>query len=156
MKLAFLFVGGQKEAWLEELTDSYRQKLQPFASTEVIRVKPSQLPREAAQRKLDEETSAILRHLRKDDYLIVCDERGLKLDSIQFSARWVRAFESGRARVVVVVGGAFGLGEEVRKRADFEVNLSPMVLSHVIAQAVILEQCYRAFAIWRRLPYHNE
>ena len=68
----------------------------------------------------------------------------------------MKLFERGRPRVLILVGGAFGFGPEIRERADWTWSLSPLVFNHHIAQAVVLEQTYRAFAIWKNLPYHNE
>lgn len=156
MKLAFVFVGGGKEPWLEELTSAYLDKLKPFVLVEIIRLKPSKQARESAQKKLAEETADLLRVLKKDDLLILCDERGAAVSSRKFSAKLVSLFERGRPRVVIMIGGAFGFSDEIRERADWTWSLSTMVFNHHIAQAVVLEQTYRAFAIWKNLPYHND
>ena len=55
----------------------------------------------------------------------------------------------------VLIGGAFGVSEEVKSRANWRVNLSPMTLNHHVAAIVGLEQLYRALAINKNLPYHN-
>lgn len=156
MKLAFVFVGGGKEAWLEELTFDYMAKLKPFVQCEVIRLKPSKQARESAQKKLADETAELMRVIKKDDIVILCDERGDAVTSRKFSAKLVSLFERGRPRVVIVIGGAFGFSDDLRKRADWIWSLSTMVFNHHIAQAVVLEQVYRAFAIWKNLPYHND
>lgn len=156
MKLAFVFVGGHKEAWLQELTDEYIKKIGYFCPVEIIRVRPSKQARASAEQKLAEESESILKAIKKDDLLVVCDERGEQLTSSKFSAKLVKLFERGKPRVVILVGGAFGFSEEVRKRADWTWSLSPLVFNHHIAQAVTLEQTYRALTIWKNIPYHNE
>jgi 23S rRNA (pseudouridine1915-N3)-methyltransferase len=156
MKLAFVFVGGSREPWLEELSAEYVKKLGYFCSTEIIRIKPSRQARASAEQKLAEETADILKVVKKDDLLVVCDERGDSVSSKKYSGKLVKLFERGRPRVVILVGGAFGFGTEVRERADWTWSLSELTFNHHIAQAVVLEQTYRAFAIWKNLPYHNE
>lgn len=158
MKLAFVFVGrpGRKTEWLESLLVEYEKKLKHFCPVEILRIKPSRQARVSADRKLADETSELLRVLKKDDFVIVCDERGEELISQAFSRRLVQSFERGKSRVVILVGGAFGFGDEIRDRADWTWGLSKMTMSHHIAQAVVLEQTYRAFTIWKNLPYHNE
>lgn len=156
MKLAVIFVGGQKEAWLDELAAQYEKKLNQFTKLEIVRIKPSKLARDSAAHKCQVESEAILRALRDEDYVILCDERGESLASRNFSKKLTRAFEATRGRVCVVVGGPFGVTAELSARAQMKWSLSPLVLSHVIAQAVVLEQLYRAFAIARNLPYHND
>lgn len=156
MRLAFLFVGGHKEEWLEDLSAEYLKKLGYFCPTEIIRIKPSKQARVSAEQKLAEETEALLKAIKKDDLLVVCDEKGESVTSKKLSDKMVKLFERGRPRVVILVGGSFGFGPEIRARADWTWSLSPLTFNHHIAQAVVLEQTYRAFAIWKNLPYHNE
>src|SRR5688572_3111347 len=112
MKLALLTIGGNKEAWLNELTDEYEHKISHFLQFEVIRLKPVKLERAANEAKQKAEAEALLKAIGKDDLLIVCDERGQQLDSIKFSQKLVKSFERGKPRVVVLIGGAFGVTEE--------------------------------------------
>lgn len=156
MKLAFLFVGGHKEQWLEELSAEYLKKLNFFCPVEILRIKPSKQARASSEQKLVDETADLLRVIKKDDLLIVCDEHGESIGSKKYSEKLVKLFERGRPRIVILVGGAFGFGKDIRDRADWTWSLSPLILNHHIAQAVVLEQTYRAFAIWKNLPYHNE
>lgn len=156
MKLAFVFVGGHKEPWLSEFTGEYLKKIGYFCPCEIVRIKPSRQARASADQKLAEETEAILHALKKDDIVIICDERGDAPSSKKFSDKLVKFFERGRPRVVFLIGGAFGFGNEIRERADWMWSLSSMVLNHHVAQAVVLEQVYRALTIWKNIPYHNE
>jgi 23S rRNA (pseudouridine1915-N3)-methyltransferase len=57
--------------------------------------------------------------------------------------------------VIFLIGGAFGVSEEVRSRAQLKVSFSAMVFNHLVAELVALEQIYRAFTIIKNLPYHN-
>ncbi len=156
MKLAFIFVGGHKEEWLMELSQEYFKKLNFFCSTEIIRIKPSKLARASSAQKLAAETADILKVLKSDDLLVVCDEKGDPVTSKKLSEKMVRFFERGRPRLVFLIGGAFGFNDEIRERADWKLSLSNLTFNHHIAQAVLLEQVYRSFAIWKNLPYHNE
>ena len=67
----------------------------------------------------------------------------------------VRALESSKQRVVFLIGGAFGIGDKVKARANLKINLSNLTMSHQMALAMCLEQIYRAFTIWKNHPYHN-
>lgn len=156
MKLALIAVGGQKEEWLADLSSDYEKKLGHFCEFEIIRLKTSKFDRESKEKRQAAETADLLKLIKKEDLLVVCDERGEALTSLRWSAKLVKLFERGRPRVVLLVGGAFGFGDEVRERADWLWSLSPLTLNHHLAQAVVLEQAYRAFAIWKNLPYHNE
>jgi len=156
MKLVVLSIGGQKEAWLQELVSSYQKKLRHLIDFEVMQLKPVKLDRGSAEQKKDAESQALLNSLKADDYVILCDERGEPVDSKGFSKKLVRSIESGRKRVVIVIGGAFGSAPSLQKRADWVWSLSPLVFNHLLAQALVLEQVYRGFSIAKNLPYHNE
>lgn len=156
MKVVFAFVGGQKEEWLKEVTSLYLKKIGFYLSAEILQIRPSKIARGSSQQKVAEESESIKKVLRPDDFLIVCDERGEQLSSIDFSKKVVRAIESGKSRIVFLVGGAFGLSDELKNRSNLTLSLSTLVFNHHIAQAVLLEQVYRACTIWKNIPYHNE
>ena len=155
MKLAFVFVGGQKEPWLTELSAEYLKKIGYFCPVEIIRLKPSPQARGSAEQKLADETKEILKVVKKEDLLVVCDEKGESVTSRKLSENLVKLFERGRPRVVILIGGAFGFGAEIRTRADWTWSFSPLTFNHHVAQAVVLEQIYRSFTIWKNIPYHN-
>ena len=156
MKLAFVFVGGHKEAWAAELADTYTKKLKPFVPTEVIRLKPAKQERASQGQKLKEESDAILKVLQSTDLVVLCDERGETLTSKKFSEKLVKLFERGKSRVVFVIGGAFGASDELKKRADWTWSMSSLTFNHHFAQTIAMEQVFRAFTIWKNIPYHNE
>lgn len=156
MILQFLFVGGDKEPWMREFEAEYEKKVSRFYKTEVVRMKPSKDDRALGDVKRKSESKLFLDRLKPNDYVVVFDERGENFTSIQFSKKMERWLAAGRARIVFCVGGAFGFDEEMRSRADQVVSLSSFVLNHHLAQAVVLEQVYRAISIQKNLPYHNE
>src|SRR4051812_27709345 len=117
MKLAFLVVGGTKEAWATELTETYTKKLKPFVATEVIRLKPAKQERASKEQKLKEESESILKAIQAGDLVVLCDERGDQLTSKKLSEKIVKLFERGKSRLVIVIGGAYGVDDEIKKRA---------------------------------------
>lgn len=156
MKMALVTVGGQRESWLTEVSDAYQRKIGFFLPFEVVRLKPSRLERASHEVKLQVESESILKAIGPEDVVILCDERGQALDSISFSKKLVNTLERGRPRVSIVIGGAFGVNEELRSRANWQWSLSPLVLNHHVAQVVALEQIFRGLSIWKNRPYHNE
>ncbi len=89
------------------------------------------------------------------EYVILLDERGENISSVELSDRLSRNFNSGRA-VVLVIGGAYGVSEEVRRRADFVWSFSKLVFPHRLARVMVTEQIYRAQEISRGGKYHHE
>ncbi len=156
MKLEFVFVGGDKTPWLESFVAEYVTKLSRHYTTQVTRLKPKGLSRDQADAKRKIETEQILAALKPTDWVVVFDERGRVLNSLQLASRLENWLNRGRSRLVFVVGGAFGFDERLRSRADDVISLSSFVLNHHVAEAVALEQIYRAVSINKNLPYHNE
>lgn len=156
MILQFLFVGGDKENWLQEFEAEYLKKLSRFYRVETVRMKPSKDDRSQADVKRKAESKLFLEKFKATDFVVVLDERGDSMTSLQFSKKLERWLAAGKSRIIFCIGGAFGFDDDVRNRADAIVSLSPFVLNHHLAQAVIFEQVYRAISIHKNLPYHNE
>ena len=155
MKFVFLHVSSSKEKWCEEASELYTQKLKHFTLFEVVTLSSKKLARAASSAKFQLESEEILNFLEPDDQVILFDERGKNLNSEQFSDLVQKTLMSGKRRCVWIIGGAFGVSEELKARAQAKLSLAPFVLNHQVAQIVALEQIYRAFTILKNLPYHN-
>lgn len=86
--------------------------------------------------------------------VVACDVNGRTMASEQF-ARWLQDLRERAVDVVFMIGGAFGLGHEVKARASAAIALAPWTLPHELARLVLAEQLYRAGTIVRREPYHK-
>jgi 23S rRNA (pseudouridine1915-N3)-methyltransferase len=156
MKLVLLSIETSKQSWFTEVAGLYQKKISHYMPFEILRLKTKERSRDALDRKIEEEGEVILKSIEPSDYVIVCDEKGQLTDTKAFSKKMISAVESGKKRLVFVIGGAYGTSEAVKKRADWKWSLSPMTFNHFIAQTVALEQMYRALTIWKGVPYHNE
>ena len=108
----------------------------------------------AAQKK--EEGVKTMKRISDGDFVVCFDERGKKMDSVAFSREVVKkAGERGYSRIAFVLGGPYGIHEEVLRRANVTVSLSDMVMNHSVARIVVLEQIYRAWTILTGSPYHH-
>ena len=156
MLIQFLFIGGDKEEWLRTFEREYETKLSRHYKTEIVRMKPSRDDRSQAEVKKKAESEMFSSRFKPTDFVVLFDERGEDLTSVQFSKKMEQWLTRGKSRMIFCIGGAFGFSDEIRKRADVVVSLSKFVLNHHVAQAVALEQVYRAISIQKNLPYHNE
>lgn len=156
MKISVLTVQTSKATWIEQVALEYEKKITTLVPFDRILVKPKDAARDDRNWKRQQDSLALLDKISERDFVIVCDEKGREFDSRQFSSQLVRGIESGKTRVVIVIGGPFGVSDELRDRAQLVWKLSSMTLSHWIAQVVVFEQLYRALSIWKNLPYHND
>ncbi len=101
-----------------------------------------------------EESERILARAAAADFMVLLDERGQNVDSPRIARSLQGAFDSGR-QVVVVIGGAYGVDDRVRQRADFVWSLSKLVFPHQLVRLILAEQLYRAQEIAAGRPYHH-
>ena len=86
---------------------------------------------------------------------MVLDERGKAIGSTDFGAKLRAWRDQGGRQVAFVVGGAYGLSDDVRKRADLLLSLSAMTFPHQLVRVILAEQIYRALMILNGKPYHH-
>lgn len=145
----------KKVLWVQEGCEQYALKLKPWMQVEFVQSRGASVERAHAQKKVTLEGEGILAALKPTDRVILLDERGHSMNSEKFAHFWERQIEGGSVRVAFVIGGAFGVSDSVRDRADHTVSIAPWVVSHQLVPLVLLEQVYRAFTILHGLPYHN-
>ena len=101
------------------------------------------------------EGERILSALQPGELFVALDERGKSLGSPAFAAQLGKWRDGGRQRIAFVIGGAYGLSDPVRDRADLLLSLSPMTFPHQLVRVLFAEQLYRALAILKGSPYHH-
>jgi len=146
LPIRLLYVARAPTHGVEAMATELERKLSRFVAYERVQVKP--------QRTVAMEDAKLRKLVRPKEYVLLFDPRGKAHTSESFAKLLVAASE-GHDKVVACVGGAFGVGEQLRTRADAVVQLSPMVMSHEVARLVALEQLYRAWTILRGENYHH-
>jgi 23S rRNA (pseudouridine1915-N3)-methyltransferase len=100
------------------------------------------------------EASLIQKYLDKSSYKIVLDVQGKKITSEKFASIFEAQMMNG-LNIDFIIGGAFGLDQNILTLANFCLSLSDMTLPHQLAKIVLLEQIYRAQTIINNHPYHK-
>ena len=157
MKVAFWAIGKTTPAYLKEGLVIYEKRLShylKFSSHIFPDVKNTKHLKPIALKK--KEGELILKKLEKNDCLILLDERGKAFTSVQFAKFLDQRFQQTSARIIFLVGGAYGFSEAIYQRANFQLQLSNMTFSHQMVRLFFLEQLYRGMTILRGEPYHNE
>ena len=90
-----------------------------------------------------------------DEVVILADERGKNISSPELSDKLNKIFNSSSS-ATIIIGGAYGVSEEVRNRADFVWSFSRLVFPHMLMRVMMVEQIYRAQEISRGGKYHHE
>jgi len=152
MKIVLLAVGRLRSAPLRDVCADYLARLQRFGPAEVVEVKAADS--QSIQQRLAQEGQRLLAALQPSDWLVVLDERGKQLSSVELSDALKTHELRAVRRLVFVLGGAYGLADDV-KRMGTLLALSKMTLPHEFCRALIMEQLYRARTIQRGEPYHH-
>lgn len=147
MKITIIAIGRLKEKFLAEGTAEYLKRLRSFAKMEVHEILEC--------RTIEEEGKKILSQVPKNSWLCVLDVKGNSITSEKFADKISELNLHGISNITFIIGGAFGISEEVRKAADFLLSLSEMTFTHQMARLILLEQIYRAFKIIHGEPYHK-
>ncbi len=103
----------------------------------------------------ESEGEAILKLLKHEDTVILLDERGKDIDSLGLASLLDDALNASVKRLVFVIGGAFGVSEEVAARANKTLKLSSLVFPHMLVRLILAEQLYRAWSIRTGGKYHH-
>lgn len=157
MNIELIVVGKTDMKEVEALVSMYTKRLNHyvrFAITTIADVRNTKKLSEAEQKRLEGE--AILKLINDSDHLMLLDEHGMELRSIEFADMIQRRMSAGTKRLVFVIGGPYGFSDAVYQRANSKLSLSKMTFSHQIVRAIFTEQLYRAFTILKNEPYHHE
>ena len=156
MRIAILSVGHKMPAWIQDGFQEYTRRMPPELRIELVEIKPEDRGggKESA-RAMAAEGARILAAIPHGAPAIALDERGKSVTTQGLSvmlAQWMR----DATQPVFVIGGADGLSDAVKERADKLVSLSALTLPHALVRVVLAEQLYRAWSILARHPYHRE
>ncbi|MEJ7626804.1 MAG: 23S rRNA (pseudouridine(1915)-N(3))-methyltransferase RlmH [Ferruginibacter sp.] len=156
MKLHLVSVGKPHDSYVKEGTEMFTKRIAHYFPVQwhIISSTKQVNGNETLQKQKDAE--AIFPLIQKDDYLIVLDERGKQMDSMELAAfLQLRANES-KKNIFFLIGGAYGVHETLIKRANYTWSLSRLVFPHQLVRLVLSEQLYRACSILKNENYHHE
>jgi 23S rRNA (pseudouridine1915-N3)-methyltransferase len=156
VKLRLLCVGRLSESYLREGCALFEERLRHYLPLTIEELKEQKAAsRGDLPRAIALEGEQLLARIPAGAFVVVLDERGRGLTSEGLAALLERHMVTGTGEGVMVIGGAHGLSDEVRRRADLLLSLSMMTLPHQIVRLLLLEQLYRGCTIIRNEPYHH-
>lgn len=150
--MKIIAIGKKHEKWVLNGIELFEKRLKkPFNLSWDI-LPHSNFSEEKAR---EEETVRILAKIKPSDFVILLDERGKNISSPELAKMLLNGFVNSQ-NFVIVIGGAFGVSEELRQRANFVWSLSRLVFPHQIVRLILVEQIYRAQEISSGGKYHHE
>ena len=157
MKITLMLTGKTTDKHVAELVDLYINRIKKYSAFDLVTLPELKNTKNMpVQEQKSKEAAKIIQSLGDDDYVILLDENGKELRTIEFSATMEKMFFLPKKRIVFIIGGPWGFAEEVYSRADYKLSLSKMTFPHQLVRLLFLEQLYRIFTIIKGEPYHHE
>lgn len=147
MKFLFVWVGRTRNKHWLALQEDYLNRLSHFVKFDILEIKEG--------KDKYQESKQILEVLNQKKFVVLLDEHGKSISSLQLAEQIQKWQNSGLKEIIFVLGGAEGVTSEVAQRANFSLSLSVLTFTHEMARVILLEQLYRAFTIMKGYPYQK-
>jgi 23S rRNA (pseudouridine1915-N3)-methyltransferase len=152
LHLSIIAVGKKGVGPLADIQHLYSQRITwPLTIKEVEEKRPSPTAAERIQR----EGNLLLQAIPKGAIVVALDGKGTEFSSEDFAQRLAKWRDTGVSELIFLIGGADGLAENVRAKANYVMSLGAMTWPHLLARGMLLEQIYRAQTILAGHPYHR-
>lgn len=155
MKFTLINIANKMPAWVSEACNEFLLRINhgqyKCNISEIKAIKNYLSPDKHMQLEADKIKSRIV----PDSYIIVLDEHGKTMSSIEF-AKHINKVKQNYSHITLIIGGADGIDHSLKQQANMSLQLSKFTFSHSLARVVILEQLYRSISILEGHPYHRE
>ena len=159
LTVTVIAVGKLKERYLTDACAEYIKRLGAYCKLRVVEVEEYRLPQNPSEAQIaagiEAEGREILGRSPAGSYLIPLCIEGKELTSEELSRTLDQAAVNGRSAVTLLIGGSYGLWEELKKKGDLRLSMSRMTFPHQLARVMLLEQLYRAMTISHGQKYHK-
>ena len=161
MKISIVAVGKIKEKFFRGAIDEYKKRLSKFCSLNIFEIDEvvAKVENESSIKKsIEDEGRDIIAKIdsfAKNSFVFALDIDGKELSTLEFQKKISDIKLSGNSDVIFVIGGSYGLSDEVKKRANMRLSFSKMTFPHQLFRVILLEQIYRVFKIENNEPYHK-
>lgn len=159
IKINIIAVGKLKEKYLTSACDEYIKRLGAFAKVNIIEIPEERCgdnpsPAQINQVK-EKEGQRIIAKIPKNSYVIPLCIEGTQFPSDEFANRIQKVMVDGFGEISYIIGGSFGMSDEVKALANLKLSFGKLTLPHQLMRVVLLEQTYRAFTIINNIKYHK-
>lgn len=158
MKIKIYAIGKIKDNYLKEGINNYLKKINNYANIEIIEVQDEpikNIKESEIEIAKNIECKRILKLLKDNEYLIGLDLNKKQFTSEEFASYLNNKFILGGSNISFVIGGSYGLSNELKCRCNDFITLSKMTFLHTMTRLILLEQIYRAFKINNNEVYHK-
>lgn len=157
MKIDLVLIGKSDQKYLQEGIDIYLKRLKHYCQFEMKVIPDLKSTKSLSEEQQKEkEGELILNHIKDSDFVMLLDERGDSLSSVDYAQFIEKRQVVGTRKLSFVIGGPYGFSKEVYAKANAKLSLSAMTFSHQMVRLIFVEQLYRAYTIINGEPYHHQ
>ena len=158
LNIKLVVVGKLKEKFHKEEVNEYLKRLSKYAKINLIEVEEEKIKDNSSLKENEQillkEGNNILKQIKENEFVFLLDLHGKEISSEEFASK-IDQLTCNYSTITFVIGGSLGVSEELRKRSNFKLKLSPMTFTHQMTRIIILEQIYRTFKINNNEVYHK-
>jgi len=157
MKLSIWTIGKRNESYIKEGVEEFTKRISNYFPVEwniIPSLKNAGLYTQPDLKK--KEAEMILQNLKQDDFLVALDENGKQFNSEGVAGFLQQRAGEGTKQIVFLIGGAYGLDDQVLQKARIKWSLSQLTFPHQLVRLILAEQIYRACTILRNEKYHHK
>lgn len=157
MKIQIITVGKKHDKNLEDFIKDFEKRIKAHFDLEwTILNSLDDGNKEVQIRKESEKILETLEKSSKNSFMILLDEKGKEKTTKDLANLFEEKMNEGIEKIVFIIGGAFGVSEEIFKKSDFVLSLSKLVFPHQLVRVILVEQIYRCVSILKNGKYHHE
>ena len=158
MRFYVICIGKLKDAYLRDGVAEFVKRMRPYGGITITELNESKIgdkPSDADRKQVViEEGERLLKNVPKNAYTVLLDVYGKTMSSEDLAKTVAKLEVDGVSDVAFIVGGAFGVSDELRRSVNYKLSFSPMTFTHQMVRLLLVEQIYRASKINRNEPYH--
>lgn len=159
LNISLICIGNLKEKYWAQGVEEYSKRLSAFCRFSVIQLNEERISNNPSPGEIDRilnaEGKRILEKIPKNSYVISMCIEGKQISSNELSQKIDDISLSGKSSLCFIIGGSWGLSQQVKQRSDFKLSMSKMTFPHQMARVILCEQIYRAFEISSNGKYHK-
>lgn len=152
MTITLICTGKTAEQYVHEGMRVYIERLKHYCKLQIRYIEQG---RGTEIEICKREEATLLKEVSDKDYVILMDENGKELTSLEFAGFLAEHRNRATKHLVFVIGGAYGFSAAIYRRANARIALSKMTFPHQLVRIIFLEQLYRAFTILKGEKYHH-
>ncbi|MDD6387926.1 MAG: 23S rRNA (pseudouridine(1915)-N(3))-methyltransferase RlmH [Bacilli bacterium] len=150
--IKLITVGKIKEKYLKDAILEYTKRISKYTKLEIIELQDYDYDNK--QIVLEKEKENIIKHINPRDYVITMQIEGKNISSEDFADKIDKLFVTN-PNIVFIIGGSYGLHDDIKKISNFSLSFSKMTFPHQLFRVLLLEQIYRAYKIINNESYHK-